>query len=76
MCQQLKSEGRESLLFTSVGRIMKANQQQTADVWMYFSPAAQKTLPVAKRGSWKIQLYILFKGKKLNNVDINGLRMV
>lgn len=62
-----KSEGGKSPLLTSEGRmVIKANQQQTADVWIYFSPAAWNTLPVANKTTtgkkaavhfWKRQQY-------------------
>lgn len=76
MHQQSKSEGRESLLLTSVGRIMiKANQQQTANVWIYFSPPAENPLPVANKAATGKYSCIFFKGKKLDNMDIFGLRI-
>lgn len=64
--QQLKSNGRENPLLTSVGRIMvKANQLSTADVCIYFSPPAQKTLPVAlKAVSENTDVYFI-KSKSL-----------
>lgn len=76
MRQQSKSEGRGGRLLTSVGRIIiKANQQQTADVWIYFSPAAQNTLPVANKAATGKYSCMFFKGKELNNMDVSGLRM-
>ena len=74
MQQQSKREGRGSLLLTSVGRIMiKANQRQTADVWIYCSPPAQNTLPVANKAAPGKYSCIFFKGETLNNVDVSGL---
>lgn len=74
--QQLKSNGRESPLLTSVGRIMvTANQLSTANVWIYFSPPAQKTLPVALKAVSEKYRCIFYKVRKLNSVDVSGLSM-
>lgn len=50
MHQESEGEGRGGFLLPSVERIMiKAHQQQTDDVWIYISPPAQNTLPVANK---------------------------
>ena len=58
--------------------MIKANQQQTADVWIYFSPGAQNTSPEAHKaatGKYSCIFLKAKKGKKLNNMDVSGLRM-
>ena len=49
--------------------MIKANQLQTADAWIYFSRAAQNTLPVTNKAATGKYSLIYFKDKKPNNVD-------
>lgn len=55
--------------------MIKANQRRTADVWIYFSPPAQNTLPVANKAAPGKYSCGFLKGRKLNNMDIRGLRV-
>lgn len=44
--------------------MIKANQQSTADVWIYFSPPAENTLPVALKAAPEKYRCIFFLSQK------------